>query len=63
MVPYLSEIFNVFLYRGVGASPVHKLLGNFSATLGFSSNFQYIGQLLSFCVSIDTVMLLLRVKQ
>ena len=26
-------------------SPVHKLLGNFSATLGFSSNFQHVKQL------------------
>ena len=26
-------------------SPIHKLLGNFSATLGFLSNFQFAGQL------------------
>ena len=50
-------------------SPVHKLFGSFSATLGFLStfsllsNFQLIGQLLIFCVSIVTVMLLLHVKQ
>ena len=50
-------------------SPVHKLLGNFSATLDFLatfsllSNFQCIGQLLRFGVSIVTVVLLLRVKQ
>ena len=44
-------------------SPVHTLLGNFSATFSLLSNFQCIGQLLSFCVSIVTVMLLLRVKQ
>ena len=44
-------------------SPVHKLLGNFSATFSLLSDFQCIGQLLSFCVSLVTVMLLLRVKQ
>ena len=39
-------------------SPAHKLIGNFSATLGFSatfsllSNFQCIRQRLKFCVSI-----------
>ena len=27
------------------ASPVHKLLGNFSGTLGFLSNFQVVEQL------------------
>ena len=57
------------IHRMVRGSSVHKLLGNFSATSGFSatfsllSNFQCIRQLLSFCVSIVTVMLLLRVKQ
>ena len=47
----------------VHTSPVHKLLGNFSATFSLLSNFQCIGKLPSFCVSIVTVMLLLRVKQ
>ena len=37
---------NFFAYRGaVGCSPVHKLLGNFSATLGFFGNFQLVEQL------------------
>ena len=31
--------------RGADTSPVHKLLGNFSATLGFFSNFQLVEQL------------------
>ena len=30
---------------GAAASTVHKLLGNFSATLGFLSNFQFVEQL------------------
>ena len=53
----------------MAVSPVHKLLSNFQKLEAFSaafrwlSNFQCIGQLLSFCVSIVTVMLLLRVKQ
>ena len=49
-------------------SPVHKLLGNFLATLDFFGNFQLVEQLSMHratsksCVSIVTV-LLLRVKQ
>ena len=35
----------------------------FSATSSLVSNFQCIGQLPSFCVSIVTIMLLLRVKK
>ena len=30
---------------GLAASPVHKLLGNFSAASGFSGNFQLVEQL------------------
>ena len=49
-------------------SPVHKLLGNFPATLGFLSNFQLVEQLsvhratFKFFASIVTDMLLLQVK-
>ena len=59
---YLKAVF-------MSSSPVHKLLGSFSATLGFFDNFQLVEQLSmhrvtsKFCVSIVTVMLLLRVKQ
>ena len=31
--------------KGLGSSPVHKLLANFSATLGFFGNFQVVEQL------------------
>ena len=50
-------------------SPVHKLLGNFSATLGFFGNFQLVEQLSmhratsQFLCLLVAVMLLLRVKQ
>ena len=50
-------------------SPVHQLLGSFRqfqailATFSLLSYFQCIGQLLTFCVSIVTVILLLRVSQ
>ena len=44
-------------------SATFRQLQAFSATFSLLSNFQCIRQLLSFCVSIVTVMLLLRVKQ
>ena len=60
---------NVLNFQLPLASRVHMLLVNLSATLVFPaifsllSNFQCIWQLLSFGVSIVTVMLLPRVKQ
>ena len=39
----MNVILNQFLDQQV--SPVHKLLGNFSATLGSFSNFQLVEQL------------------
>ena len=72
----LATVFSVtfsFLVTMVGqfvkTTPVHRLLGNFSATLGFSNACQLAEQLsvhgatFSLCVSTVTVMLLLRVKQ
>ena len=55
-----NDVANSVTLLGVTISPVHKFLGNFSATLGFFSNFQYIGHLLGLRV---TVMLLMGVKQ
>ena len=44
-------------------SVTFRQLGAFQETFSLLSNFQCIGQLLSFCISMVTVVLLLRVKR
>ena len=49
-----SSSFHVVM-KSASRSPVHKLFVNFSATLGFSSNFELVEQLLMHLATLSFV--------
>ena len=58
-----SDAWGLKLALSTSYSATFRQLSAFLATFSLLSNFQFIGQLLSFCASIVTDMLLLRVKE